>query len=142
MRTVHTAALGGFGALLVRGLTGARAARRPGESRTPADALPALRTRHGYGPRLMRTGSGRTVLVLLDPGDLTLFHAGPPGVLAAEPPPEYRAPYATDPAATGCDHGRPRPERRRIDTEALAPGVPVHPSYEPFLAASPSRHGT
>ncbi|MFD3680155.1 cytochrome P450 [Streptomyces sp. NPDC058613] len=131
MRTVQEAALGGLGAL-VRGLVGTRP-RRTDAVHASADALHALRARHGYAPLLLRTRSGRAVLVLLDPRDLGRFYAEPASVLAAEPPEKCRSPYAAEPAGAGCGHGAPRPEPRRTDTQALVPGLPVHPSYEPIL---------
>ncbi|MFD3807154.1 cytochrome P450 [Streptomyces sp. NPDC058611] len=131
MRTVQEAALDGLGAL-VRGLVGTRP-RRADTVRASAGTLHALRTRHGYAPLLLRTRAGRTVLVLLDPRDLGRFYAEPPSVLAAEPPEKCRGPYAADSAGADCGHGELRPERRRIDAEALVPGFPVHPSYEALL---------
>ncbi|MER5873108.1 cytochrome P450 [Streptomyces sp. NPDC002044] len=131
MRTVQEAALGGLGAL-VRGLVGSRP-RRTDTVHTSAATLHALRARHGYAPLLLRTRGGRAVLVLLDPRDLGRFYAEPASVLAAEPPEKCRSPYAAEPAGAGCGHGAPRPEPRRTDTQALAPGLPVHPSYEPIL---------
>ncbi|MEU3059454.1 cytochrome P450 [Streptomyces subrutilus] len=142
MRTVQGAALGGFGAL-VRGLVGTRP--RPADAVTAsAEALHSLRARHGCAPRLLRTRSGKTVLVLLDPQDLRRFYAEPPTVLVADPPRKCRAPDPGEPLGTGPAYGGPRPERRRVDTEALTPGLPVHPSYPRFRAvlAEEARHLT
>ncbi|MFD9411169.1 cytochrome P450 [Streptomyces sp. NPDC059989] len=49
---------------------------RSGPARSSA-ALRALRARHGDAPVLLRTRSGETVLVLLDPRDLCRFYAEP-----------------------------------------------------------------
>ncbi|MFD5410231.1 cytochrome P450 [Streptomyces nojiriensis] len=127
------AALAGFGVLL-RGL----ARPRPGEVRTSAAALRALRARHGDAPALVRTRSGRTVLVLLDPQDLRRFYTEPVSVLAAATPDKCRGPNPGEPADSadsGCVRGEPGAQRREVSAEVLAAGRPVHPSHGPFLAA-------
>lgn len=129
-QTTARAALAGFGVLL-RGLT----RPRPGEVRTSAAALRALRARHGDAPALVRTRSGRTVLVLLDPQDLRRFYAEPVSVLAAAPPDKCRGLNPEEPADSGCSRGELRAERREVSAEVLAAGRPVHPSRGPFLAA-------
>lgn len=128
--TTARAALAGFGVLL-RGL----ARPRPGEVRTCAAALRALRARRGDAPALVRTRSGRTVLVLLDPQDLRRFYAEPVSVLAAAPPDKCRGLIPGEPADSGCSRGEPGAERREVSAEVLAMGRPVHPSCGPFLAA-------
>ncbi|WP_327381068.1 cytochrome P450 [Streptomyces sp. NBC_01207] len=128
--TVARAALAGFGVLLR-----ALARPRPGEVRTSAAALRALRARRGDAPALVRTRSGRTVLVLLDPQDLRRFYAEPVSVLAAAPPDKCRGLDPGEPADSGCARGEPGAERREVSAEVLATGRPVHPSYVPFLAA-------
>ncbi|MFJ3964736.1 cytochrome P450 [Streptomyces sp. NPDC090036] len=124
--------LAGLGALL-RGL----ARPRPGTVRASASAaaLRALRARHGDAPVLVRTRSGRTVLVLLDPQDVRRFYAEPVGVLAADPPDKCRGLSPQEPAGTGCSRGELRAERRQVSAEVLAAGLPVHPSCGLFLAA-------
>ncbi|MGW6981259.1 cytochrome P450 [Streptomyces sp. NPDC054932] len=136
--TTGPAALAGLGALL-RGL----ARPRPGEVRASAAALRALRARHGDAPALVRTRSGRTVLVLLDPQDLRRFYAEPVSVLAADPPDKCRALSLEEPDGTGCSRGD-RAERRLISAEVLAAGMPVHPSCASFLTvlAEEARHLT
>ncbi|QES58359.1 hypothetical protein DEJ51_32975 [Streptomyces venezuelae] len=129
-RSTARAALAGVGVLL-RGLTGPR----PGEVRTSAAALRALRARDGDAPALVRTRSGRTVLVLLDPQDVRRFYAEPVSVLAAAPPDKCRGLSPEEPADSGCSRGELRAERREISAEALAPDRPVHPSCGPFLTA-------
>ncbi|GGS21294.1 cytochrome P450 [Streptomyces nojiriensis] len=134
--TTARAALAGFGVLL-RGL----ARPRPGDVRTSAAALRALRARQGDAPALVRTRSGRTVLVLLDPQDLRRFYDEPVSVLAAATPDKCPGPNpgeAADPADSadsGCSRGEPGAERREVSAEVLAAGRPVHPSHGPFLAA-------
>ncbi|MFB7268311.1 cytochrome P450, partial [Streptomyces nojiriensis] len=137
--TTARAALAGFGVLL-RGL----ARPRPGDVRTSAAALRALRARQGDAPALVRTRSGRTVLVLLDPQDLRRFYDEPVSVLAAATPDKCPGPNpgeAADPAGSagsadsGCSRGEPGAERREVSAEVLAAGRPVHPSHGPFLAA-------
>ncbi|MER6257620.1 cytochrome P450 [Streptomyces sp. NPDC001584] len=128
--TTARAALAGFG-LLLRGLT----RPRPGEVRTSAAELRALRARHGDAPALVRTRSGRTVLVLLDLQDLRRFYAEPVSVLAAAPPDKCRGLNPEEPADSGCSRGELRAERREVSAEVLAAGRPVHPSCGPFLAA-------
>ncbi|MFJ3723251.1 cytochrome P450 [Streptomyces sp. NPDC090045] len=120
---------------LLGGLTPARPLRRPGAVRASAAALRSLRARHGDAPALVRTRSGRTVLVLLDPQDLRRFYEEPVSVLAADPPEKCRGLGAAEPDGTGCSRAEPRTERRQISAEVLAAGVPVHPSCGPFLAA-------
>ncbi|MFJ6760409.1 cytochrome P450 [Streptomyces sp. NPDC091273] len=124
---------------VLRGLLGAlapaRPIRRPGEVRASAAALRALRARHGDAPALVRTRSGRTVLVLLDPQDLRRFYEEPVSVLAADPPEKCRGLDAAEPAGTGCSRAELRTERRQISAEVLAADLPVHPSCGPFLAA-------
>ncbi|MCM9076862.1 cytochrome P450 [Streptomyces spororaveus] len=128
--TTARAALAGLGVLL-RGL----ARPRPGEVRTSAAALRALRARHGDAPALVRTRSGRTLLVLLDPQDLRRFYAEPVSVLATAPPDKCRGPNPEEAADSGCSRGELRAERSRISAEVLAAGLPVHPCSGPFLAA-------
>ncbi|MFB6577594.1 cytochrome P450 [Streptomyces sp. NPDC056402] len=128
--TAARAALAGFGVLL-RALV----RPRPGEVRTSAAALRALRARRGDAPALVRTRSGRTVLVLLDPQDLRRFYAEPVSVLAAAPPDKCRGLNPGEPDDSGCSRGEPGAERREVSAEVLATGRPVHPSCGPFLAA-------
>ncbi|MFJ6482525.1 cytochrome P450 [Streptomyces sp. NPDC091682] len=127
--TAARGALAGLGVLL-RAL-----ARRPGEVRTSAAALRALRARCGDAPALVRTRSGRTVLVLLDPQDLRRFYAEPVSVLAAAPPDKCRGLNPGEPADSGCSRGEPGAERREVSAEVLATGRPVHPSCGSFLRA-------
>ncbi|MFI1651430.1 cytochrome P450 [Streptomyces avidinii] len=124
------ATLAGLGDLL-RGL----ARPRPGEVRASAAALRALRARHGDAPALVRTRSGRTVLVLLDPQDLRRFYAEPVSVLAAAPPGKCRGAIPEESADSGCSRGELRADRRQVSAEVLAAGLPVHPSCGSFLAA-------
>lgn len=124
------ATLAGLGDLL-RGL----ARPRPGEVRASAAALRALRARHGDAPALVRTRSGRTVLVLLDPQDLRRFYAEPVSVLAAAPPGKCRGAIPEESADSGCSRGELRAERRQVSAEVLAADLPVHPSCGSFLAA-------
>ncbi|MFJ7586471.1 cytochrome P450 [Streptomyces sp. NPDC097617] len=128
--TARRATLDGLGDLL-RGL----ARPRPDEVRASAAALRALRARHGEAPVLVRTRSGRTVLVLLDPRDLHRFYAEPVSLLAPAPPGKCRGPVPEEPADSGCSRGEPGAERRQAGAEVLAAGLPVHPSCRPFLAA-------
>lgn len=137
--TAARAALAGFGVLL-RGLT----RPRPGEVHTSAAVLRALRARRGDAPALVRTRSGRTVLVLLDPQDLRRFYAEPVGVLAAATPDKCRGPNPGNPVESAdtadsgdsaCSRGEFAAERREAGAEVLASGRPVHPSHAPFLAA-------
>ncbi|MFD6967069.1 cytochrome P450 [Streptomyces sp. NPDC059949] len=109
--------------------------RRPGAVRASAAALRALRARHGDAPALVRTRSGRTVLVLLDPQDLHRFYAEPVSVLAADQPEKCRGLIEPEPAGAGCSRGELRSERRQISADVLAADLPVHPSYRPYLAA-------
>ncbi|WKD30782.1 cytochrome P450 [Streptomyces xanthophaeus] len=129
-QTTARTALAGFGVLL-RGLT----RPRPGEVRTSAAALRALRARHGDAPALVRTRSGRTVLVLLDAQDLRRFYAEPVSLLAAAPPDKCRGLNPEEPADSGCSRSELRAERREVSAEVLAAGRPVHPSCGTFLAA-------
>lgn len=108
---------------------------RTGTPRASAAALSALRARRGDAPVLVRTRSGRTFLVLLDPPDLHRFYAEPVSLLAADPPEKCRGLGLAEPAGTGCARGELRAQRRRINEEALAAGTPVHPSGATFLAA-------
>ncbi|MFD7561154.1 cytochrome P450 [Streptomyces sp. NPDC059835] len=124
----RTPAAPGFGARL-RGFV------RTGTPRATAAALRALRARRGDAPALLRTRSGRTFLVLLDPLDLDRFYAEPVSLLAADPPEKCRGTAAEEPAGIGCSRGELRAQRRRINEETLAAGVPVHPSCATFLAA-------
>ncbi|MEJ8640526.1 cytochrome P450 [Streptomyces sp. MS1.HAVA.3] len=105
-----------------RGARVRRRAARP--ARPPRDA-----------PALVRTRSGRTVLVLLDPQDLHRFYAEPVSVLAADQPEKCRGPIEPEPDGAGCSRGELRSERRQISADVLAAGLPVHPSYGPYLAA-------
>ncbi|MFD7258651.1 cytochrome P450 [Streptomyces sp. NPDC059874] len=107
---------------------------RTGTPRASAAALSALRARRGNAPALVRTRSGRTFLVLFDPLDLHRFYAEPVSLLAADPPEKCRGLGAEEPAGIGCARGELRAQRRRINEEALAAGVPVHPSCGAFLA--------
>ncbi|WP_046779996.1 cytochrome P450 [Streptomyces yangpuensis] len=111
--------------------------RRSDEVRASAAALRALRARHGEAPALVRTRSGKTLLVLLDPRDLRRFYAEPVTVLAADPPRKCRglSMYEPDPDgdSTGCARGEQRAERRRMSADVLAPGQPVHPAAGPML---------
>ncbi|MFD9258353.1 cytochrome P450 [Streptomyces sp. NPDC059538] len=118
---------------LLRGL----ARSRPGEVRASAAALRALRARHGDAPALLRTRSGRTVLVLLDPQDLRRFYAEPVSVLAAALPGKCRGslPEESADSDSGCARSEPGAERRQVSAEVLAADLPVHPSCGPFLAA-------
>ncbi len=120
----------GLGELL-RGL----ARSRPGEVRASAAALRALRARRGDAPALLRTRSGRTVLVLLDPQDLRRFYAEPVSVLAAALPGKCRGSIPEESADSGCSRSEPGAERRQVSAEVLAADLPVHPSCGPFLAA-------
>ncbi|MFF4434721.1 cytochrome P450 [Streptomyces sp. NPDC001513] len=120
---------------LLHGLAPAGPRRRPGAVRASAAALRALRARHGDAPALVRTRSGRTVLVLLDPQDLRRFYEEPVSVLAADPPEKCRGLDAAEPAGTGCSRAELPTERRQVSAEVLAAGQPVHPSCGPFLAA-------
>ncbi|MFI7357041.1 cytochrome P450 [Streptomyces avidinii] len=124
------ATLAGLGDLL-RGL----ARPRPGEVRASAAALRALRARHGDAPALVRTRTGQTVLVLLDPQDLRRFYAEPVSVLAAAPPGKCRGAIPEESADSGCSRGELRAEQRQASAEVLAAGLPVHPSCGTFLAA-------
>uniref|UniRef100_A0AAU2K040 Cytochrome P450 n=1 Tax=Streptomyces sp. NBC_00049 TaxID=2903617 RepID=A0AAU2K040_9ACTN len=132
--SIRQTAAPALGALL-RGLV------RPG-AQYPSAA--ALRARHGAGPVLVRSRSGRPVLVLLDPQDVSRFYAEPLSVLAADPPEKCRGLGPAEPAGVGCAHGELRPERRQINAGALAPGSPVHPSCGSFLTviAEEARHLT
>ncbi|MFF8262303.1 cytochrome P450 [Streptomyces virginiae] len=122
--------------------------RRPGEVRASAATLRALRARHGDAPALVRTRSGQTVLVLLDPQDLRRFYAEPLSVLAADPPQKCRGLSTHEPGgnddAPGCARGEQRPERRRMSADVLAAGLPVHPAAGPILTvvAEEARHLT
>ncbi|MFJ3977584.1 cytochrome P450 [Streptomyces sp. NPDC090021] len=102
-----------------------------------AAALRALRARHGDAPALVRTRSGKRLLVLLDPRDLRRFYAEPVTVLAADPPRKCRGLSTHEPGpdgdGTGCARGEQRAERRRMSADALAPGQPVHPAAGPIL---------
>ncbi|MFE7096622.1 cytochrome P450 [Streptomyces erythrochromogenes] len=113
--------------------------RRPDGVRASAAALRALRARHGEAPALVRTRSGKTLLVLLDPRDLRRFYAEPVSVLAADPPQKCPGLSTHEPAAdgdgAGCVRGEQRAERRRMNEDVLAAGVPVHPSAGPILTA-------
>ncbi|MEU6294173.1 cytochrome P450 [Streptomyces erythrochromogenes] len=113
--------------------------RRPDGARASAVALRALRARHGDAPALVRTRSGKTLLVLLDPRDLRRFYAEPVSVLAADPPQKCRglSTHEPDPDGdgAGCVRGEQRAERRRMNEEVLAAGVPVHPAAGPILTA-------
>ncbi|MFE7183858.1 cytochrome P450 [Streptomyces erythrochromogenes] len=113
--------------------------RRPDGLRASAAALRSLRARHGDAPALVRTRSGKTLLVLLDPRDLRRFYAEPVSVLAADPPQKCRglSTHEPDPDAdgAGCVRGEQRAERRRMNEEVLAAGVPVHPAAGPILTA-------
>ncbi|WP_158754665.1 cytochrome P450 [Streptomyces sp. NRRL F-2580] len=120
---------------LLHGLAPARPRRRPGEVRASAAALRALRARHGDAPALVRTRSGRTVLVLLDPQDLRRFYEEPVSILAADPPAKCRGLDVAEPVGTGCSRAELRTERRQVSAEVLAAGLPVHPSCGPYLAA-------
>lgn len=113
-------------AALVRGFVPARPRPRPGTARASAAVQRALRARRGDEPVLVRARSGRTVLVLLAPGDVRRFYAEPVSVLAADPP---------QPAGLGCPHAGPGREQRLASEEVLAAGVPVHPSCAAFLTA-------
>lgn len=129
----RTAALSALGSVL-RGFV-RPGSRRPGAVRASAAALRALRARHGDAPALVRTRSGRTVLVLLDPEDLRRFYAEPVSVLAADQPEKCRGPMEPEPAGSGCSRGELRSERRQISAAVLGAALPVHPSYGPYLAA-------
>ncbi|MGW7435279.1 cytochrome P450 [Streptomyces sp. NPDC054849] len=129
----RAAALAALGSVL-RGFV-RPGSRRPGAVRASAAALRALRARHGDAPALVRTRSGRTVLVLLDPEDLRRFYAEPVSVLAVDQPEKCRGPIEPEPAGAGCSRGELRSERRQISAEVLGAGLPVHPSYGPYLAA-------
>ncbi|MFE2125477.1 cytochrome P450 [Streptomyces amritsarensis] len=113
--------------------------RRPDGAHASAAALRALRARHGDAPALVRTRSGKTLLVLLDPPDLRRFYAEPVSVLAADPPQKCRglSTHEPDPDGdgAGCVRGEQRTGRRRMNEDVLAAGVPVHPSAGPILAA-------
>ncbi|MGW7333971.1 cytochrome P450, partial [Streptomyces sp. NPDC054840] len=128
--TTARVALAGFGGLL-RGLARPRSA----DVRASAAALRALRARHGDAPALIRTRSGLTFLVLLDPHDLRRFYAEPVSVLAAAAPDKCRGLGAEEPADSGCSRGDLRAEQRQVGAEVLAAGRPVHPSCGPFLTA-------
>ncbi|MFG2973011.1 cytochrome P450 [Streptomyces sp. NPDC048331] len=128
--TTALAALAGVGGLL-RGL----ARPRPGDARPSAAALRALRARRGDAPALIRTRSGNTFLVLLDPQDLRRFYAEPVGLLAAAAPDKCRALGPEEPAESGCSRGDLRAEQRQVGAEVLAADRPVHPSRGPFLTA-------
>lgn len=144
-----TTVLASLGALLTAAGRGPRPRRRrQGEVRASAAALRALRARHGDAPALVRTRSGQTVLVLLDPGDVRRFYAEPVSVLAADPPQKCRGLSTHEPGrygdAPGCARGEQRPERRRMSADVLAAGLPVHPAAGPILAvvAEEARHLT
>ncbi|MEU5147644.1 cytochrome P450 [Streptomyces yangpuensis] len=111
--------------------------RRSEEVHASAAALRALRARHGEAPALVRTRSGKTLLVLLDPRDLRRFYAEPVTVLAADPPRKCRGldTHEPDPDGdgTGCARAEQRAERRRMSADVLAPGQPVHPAAGPIL---------
>ncbi|MEV6676904.1 cytochrome P450 [Streptomyces erythrochromogenes] len=113
--------------------------RRADGVRASAAALRALRARHGDAPALVRTRSGKTLLVLLDPRDLRRFYAEPVSVLAADPPQKCRGTSTHDPDpdgdGAGCVRGEQRAERRRMNEDVLAAGVPVHPAAGPILTA-------
>ncbi|MFD0120740.1 cytochrome P450 [Streptomyces virginiae] len=128
--TTARAALTGVGGLL-RGL----ARPRPGDVRTSAAALRALRARRGDAPALIRTRSGQTFLVLLDPQDLRRFYAEPVSLLAAAAPDKCRGLAPEEPADSGCSRGDLRAEQRQVGAEVLASDRPVHPSCGPFLTA-------
>ncbi|MCX5174892.1 cytochrome P450 [Streptomyces virginiae] len=128
--TTARAALTGVGGLL-RGL----ARPRPGDVRTSAAALRALRARRGDAPALVRTRSGRTFLVLLDPQDLRRFYAEPVSLLAAAAPDKCPGLGPEEPADSGCSRGDLRAEQRQVGAEVLASDRPVHPSCGPFLTA-------
>lgn len=117
---------------------------RPGTPLASAATLRALRARHGDAPALVRTRSGRTVLVLLDPRDIDRFYAEPVHLLAADPPEKCRGLGPAEPAGIGCSRGELRAQRRRINAEVLASGFPLHPSCGTFLAvvAEEARHLT
>ncbi|MFD5523766.1 cytochrome P450 [Streptomyces virginiae] len=125
-----------------------RPRRRPGGVRASAAALRALRARHGDAPALVRTRSGQTLLVLLDPQDLRRFYAEPVSVLAADPPQKCRGLSTHEPGrdadGPGCARGEQRPERRRMSADVLAAGLPVHPAAGPILnvVAEEARHLT
>ncbi|WP_051782081.1 MULTISPECIES: cytochrome P450 [unclassified Streptomyces] len=129
-RTTARAPFAGLGALF-RGL----ARPRPGDVRTSAAALRALRARRGDAPALVRTRSGRTFLVLLDPQDLRRFYAEPVSLLAAAAPDKCRGIGPEEPADSGCARGDLRAEQRQVGAEVLAADRPVHPSCGPFLTA-------
>ncbi|MFC9586599.1 cytochrome P450 [Streptomyces yangpuensis] len=124
--------------------------RRPDDVRASASAaaLRALRARHGDAPALVRTRSGKTLLVLLDPRDLRRFYAEPVTVLAADPPRKCRGLSTHEPDhegdGTGCARGEHRAERRRMNADVLAPGQPVHPAAGPILTvvSEEARHLT
>ncbi|WKV70291.1 cytochrome P450 [Streptomyces sp. PCS3-D2] len=142
-----TTVLAALGALL-DGTGRPRARRRPDGVRASAAALRALRARHGDAPALVRTRSGTTVLVLLDPRDLRRFYAEPATVLAADPPQRCRGLSTHEPGpdgdGSGCVRGGQRAERRRLNEEVLAAGQPVHPAAGPILTtvADEARHLT
>ncbi|MFE0013073.1 hypothetical protein ACFVZX_42475, partial [Streptomyces erythrochromogenes] len=125
-----------------------RRRRRPDGARASAAALRALRARHGDAPALVRTRSGKTLLVLLDPRDLRRFYAEPVSVLAADPPQKCRglSTHEPDPDGdgSGCVRGEQRAERRRMHEDVLAAGLPVHPAAGPILraVAEEARHLT
>ncbi|MGW2270580.1 cytochrome P450 [Streptomyces yangpuensis] len=122
--------------------------RRHDRVRASAAALRALRARHGDAPALVRTRSGRTLLVLLDPGDLRRFYAEPVTVLAADPPRKCRglSTHEPDPDVdgTGCARGEQPAGRRLMSADVLAPGQPVHPAAGPILTvvSEEARHLT
>ncbi|MGW6573586.1 cytochrome P450 [Streptomyces sp. NPDC054945] len=130
--TTARAPFAGLGGLL-RGL----ARPRPHDVRTSAAALRALRARRGDAPALVRTRSGRTFLVLLDPQDLRRFYAEPVSLLAAAAPDKCRGIGPEEPADSdsGCARGDLRAEQRQVGAEVLAADRPVHPSCGPFLTA-------
>ncbi|MFG2335009.1 cytochrome P450 [Streptomyces yangpuensis] len=122
--------------------------RRSDEVSASAAALRALRARHGDAPALVRTRSGKTLLVLLDPRDLRRFYAEPVTVLAADPPLKCRGLSTHEPGpdvdGTGCARGEQRAERRRMSADVLAPGQPVHPAAGQILTvvSEEARHLT
>ncbi|MFE1901340.1 hypothetical protein ACFW9B_36885, partial [Streptomyces yangpuensis] len=146
--TAATTVLGALGALLSGTGRPRTIRRRPDEVRASAAALRALRARHGDAPALVRTRSGKTLLVLLDPRDLRRFYTEPVTVLAADPPRKCRglSTHEPDPdgEGTGCARGEQRAERRRMSADVLAPGQPVHPAAGPILTvvSEEARHLT
>ncbi|WP_411103939.1 cytochrome P450 [Streptomyces sp. cmx-4-9] len=113
---------------LVRDLVPARDRRRA-RARTPhasAADLRALRDRRGDAPVLVRARSGRLLLVLLAPGDLSRFYAEPLSVLGADRPP---------PAGAGCAHAEPGGDQPGTEAQVLAAADAVHPACGTFLAA-------